>query len=217
MQATTSPLSSDEQEQETIKTYDRYAAEWAHEHSNRRAVGLGGVVEELQKVLPGGKILEVGAGGGSDGALLKEAGYAYVGTDASAGMVKAARETNPDLQFEQRSVYDLQGFSGQFDGFWASAVLLHIPKERIDEALQNIAAVVKPGGYGFISMKDGDRTEFEQREKLGRQEDRLFVYWPKEAFEKTLARNGFKVVWYEYQPMSERTNWHLFIVQNKSL
>lgn len=62
-------------------------------------------------------------------------------------------------------------------------------------------------------MKDGDKEIFEERTKSGRQENRVFVHWPREDFEKVLERNGFEVVYYEYSPISERSQWHRFIVR----
>lgn len=199
------------QEVETIQTYNKYAASWVDEHADRRVLKV--TVSKFKKFLSSGAILEIGSGGGSDAELLVAAGYRYFGTDASAGMVEAARAKHANLQFEQLSVYDLADLHRQFDGFWASAVLLHIPKQRIDEALQAISTVIRLGGVGFISMKDGEKEEFEKREKAGRHENRLFAYWRKDEFEKALKHNGFTVVDYTYESVNERTNWHKFIVR----
>ncbi len=204
-------MTDDSQESLTITTYDTYAESWALEHDDRFEYEV--LVKKYQQLLAQGSVLEIGAGGGSDARLLTDAGYEYYGTDASAGMVAMARRSQPDLHFEQVSVYDLQRLPRTFDGFWACAVLLHVPRTRIDEALHAIGIVTKPGAIGFISMKDGTEDVFEQRQKRGRQESRLFVYWTKDAFTAALDRNGFTVVEYEYSPQSERTKWHRFFVR----
>lgn len=197
-----------EQEAKTIETYDATASQWSQMHQ--------GAWEEtaahFSQLLPGGTVLEIGCGGGRDAANLIAQGLTYFGTDASLGMVAEARKAVPAGVFEQLNVYDLAKLKRQFDGFWACAVLLHIPKKRIDEALQAITAVLKPGAIGMITMKDGDREEFEVRDKDGAHEERLFVYWKKDDFSEVLARNGFKVLEYEYRPVSQRTNWHVFFV-----
>jgi SAM-dependent methyltransferase len=200
-----------DEEAATIQTYDTHAQAWADEHGDRRRNQP--TIEKLKRLVPRGTILEIGAGGGSDAALLTAAGYGYFGTDASVGMIRAARRTHPEQTFEQVNVYDLRQLQRQFDGFWASAVLLHLPKARIDEALQSIAAAIKPGGAGFISIKDGDEEVFEQRQKAGRQEDRLFTYWRKDEFKQVLRRNGFEVTDYQYVPEDERTQWHWWLVR----
>lgn len=201
-------------EDQTIATYDKYASDWAQEHSDRTE--LTALLNTFKQLLPQGSVLEIGAGGGSDAKGLAEAGYKYFGTDASMGMVEASRTNQPNLHFEQMSVYDLAQLKKQFDGFWASAVLLHIPRARVDEALQAINAVTAEQGIGYISMKDGTEEVFEERKKRDRQEKRIFTYWTKDDFTEALQRNGFEVVDYRYNPRSERTRWHLFFVKKIS-
>jgi SAM-dependent methyltransferase len=204
-------MTPDEQEAKTIETYDNSAEQWAvsHELVNDWA----GTAQEFKSHLPSGKILEIGCGGGRDAAELIKLGFEYVGTDASAGMVRVARAAvSGGASFEQLSVYDLSRLGVLFDGFWACAVLLHIPKIRIDEALSAITSVLKPGAVGMVSIKDGDGEDFEVRDKDGTHEERLFVYWKKADFETVLARNGLSVIKYDYRPVSARTNWHIFFV-----
>ena len=55
-------------------------------------------------------------------------GYDYTGTDISTGLLNEARKKVPGQSFYEMSVYDLDFPEGTFDGFWASAILLHIPK-----------------------------------------------------------------------------------------
>src|SRR6266568_1458858 len=204
-------MNKKELEAKTIQTYDADAKQWSASHT----IGNGwqAPIEKLKKLLPGGRIIEVGCGGGRDAAALIKAGYAYVGTDASAGMIGVAAAEVPGAVFQQLSVYDLRRLQTQFDGFWACAVLLHVPKARIDEALQALGSVLKPDAIGMISMKDGDREDFEVRDKNGAHQERLFVYWTKDAFTKKLAENGFSVLHYDYRPVSVRTKWHIFFVQ----
>ncbi|MGB4758673.1 MAG: class I SAM-dependent methyltransferase [Candidatus Saccharimonadales bacterium] len=173
----------------------------------------GGVAQEFKEFLPSGKVLEIGCGGGRDAATLVKLGFDYTGTDASAGMVGAAQQIVPHASFQQCDVYELAKLGRAFDGFWACAVLLHIPKSRIDEALQGIIGTVKQGAIGMISIKDGDSEEFEVRDIDGMHEERLFVYWKKDDFETVLSRNNLSVIQYKYRPVSKRTNWHIFIVR----
>ena len=42
--------------------------------------------EQFKKLLPSGKVLDVGCGGGRDALLIKNEGYEYVGVDLSAEM-----------------------------------------------------------------------------------------------------------------------------------
>lgn len=203
-------MNDDQKEAKTIETYDLTAASWAQSHA--KVNDWIWAAKRLKSFLPSGTILEIGCGGGRDAVDLLQLGYNYLGTDASAGMVQAARSAVPEAVFEQCNVYDLPKLKRVFDGFWACAVLLHIPRQRIDEALQAMSSVLKPGAVGLISMKDGNTDDFEVRDAHGGHEERLFVYWRREDFEKVLARNGFKVLEYTFKPVSKRTNWHIFFV-----
>lgn len=128
-------------------------------------------------------------------------------------MIDVCQTQLPMGRFQHVNVYDLATLNEQFDGFWACAVLLHIPKNRIDEALSAISAITEDNVTGMISIKDGDKTEFEIRDKAGAREERLFVYWKKDEFEEVLARNGFSVIDYTYRPVNTRTNWNVFFVR----
>lgn len=195
----------------TLAGYDRCAQSWADEHG-----APGYWAEEIarfQTLLPAGRILEIGAGAGRDAKELIKIGYRYVGTDISVGFLNVARRALPGHEFHEQSVYDLS-FPGQdpFDGFWASAVLLHIPKHRIDQALQRIKSVVRPGGVGFISLKDGTGEAVEVETVGGNELRRFFAYWSEPEFRSILARNGYTTQHYIYHPRSERTRWHCFLV-----
>ena len=203
-------MSSLDQEDQTIQTYHKYAESWAVDHP---LADYGSILAKLKELLPHGSVLEIGCGSGQDSEMLMQAGYDYLGTDAAQGMVDLASTRHPGTTFQHLNLYNLGRLKKQFDIFWCNAVLLHIPKRRIDEALHAISASVRVGGIGFLSMKDGDKEIFEERTKSGRQENRVFVHWPREDFEKVLERNGFEVVYYEYSPISERSQWHRFIVR----
>jgi ubiquinone/menaquinone biosynthesis C-methylase UbiE len=135
--------------------------------------------------------------------------------DVSEELLKVARERMPNQTFIQQSVYDLS-FPEKFDGFWASAVLLHIPKIRINEALRSIKSVIKPGAIGFISLKAGEGEQV-TKHKLNDSKglERLFVYWSKEDFTEVLNKNSFEILFYGYKPVSKSINWHMFIVRNQ--
>jgi hypothetical protein len=131
-------------------------------------------------------------------------------------MVSLARRNVPEAHFEQINLYDLRKLKVKFDGFWARAVYLHVPKSRINESLQSLNKCLKLNAIGMMSIKDGDREEFEVRDKEKMHEERLFVYWKKEEFIELLKVNGFQVVEYIYKPESERTNWHIMFLKKVS-
>lgn len=201
------------EEEITVKTYDEMAEAWVYEH---RTPGFWAAqIATFKKYLSGGKLLEIGSGGGRDAKELIEAGYEYVGTDVSAGLLQAARKINPGVEFLNQSVYELDFPEDSFDGFWASAVLLHIPKARIDEAMQSLNRVVRNGGVGFITVKqgEGEKIELEEAQTPGVHK-RLFSYYSEDEFKDILDRNKFEVLESYVKPTQGRTTWLVFFVQN---
>src|SRR3990172_7698795 len=116
-------------ERETIRYYDKTASQWASQHLTHK---FWGRMTTFYKLLPKGKVIEIGCGGGRDAKDYLIGRYDYVGTDASGGLLNEASKRNPNCKFLKRSVYDLDFPENSFDGFWASAVLLHIPKGKIN-------------------------------------------------------------------------------------
>ena len=199
-----------EEEKLTKKAYDNSAAAWATYFN--AAEGWKDELKKFHKLLPNGRILEIGAGTGRDAENLVNLGYDYTGTDISDELLKKAREKLPQQKFIQMSLYNLK-FPEKFDGFWASAVLLHIPKNKVDRALQKIKSTQKKNAIGFISIKDGKGNEFSDREMGGINTTRFFEYWSRQDFEKVLKKNGYKVMNYDYRTVTKNTQWHMFIVR----
>lgn len=201
------------EEETTKKAYDKNAQAWVDSTKLGAHYDWQPELHRFHQLLPRGSVLEIGMGNGEEGVKFLEMGYKYVGTDISKNMLKIARKKLPKQQLFLTSVHDLS-FSEKFDGFWACAVLLHIPKLRMSDALKRIKSVIKTGAIGFISLKDG-QGEGLQRDIIGGAVfNRYFSYWSKTEFANLLKESGFDIIDYHYQPVSEKTRWHCFFVKN---
>ncbi len=199
------------EEETTVETYDQIASIWVNNYSPSGF--WSAELKKFHELLPTGKILEIGAGGTRDAKELLALGYKYIGTDISSKLLDVARRGLPDQKFYQQSVYKLS-FPKKFDGFWASKVLLHLPKSRINEALQQIRSVVRPGGVGFISLIAGEGEELRQETwDDGSRHKRYFAYYFKNEFTDVLKRNGYEVLDYNFRPETKRLRWHCFFVK----
>lgn len=198
------------EEELTLNFYNQVPRQWSESHNQPGYWKMG--MELFRQLLPSGHILEIGSGGGRDAKELIALGYKYTGTDISTGLLEVARQALPGQTFVQQSVYELS-FYEPFDGFWASAVLLHIPRLRIHEALTRIRQTQRVGAVGFISVKDGNGEGVEVETIDGLELARHFTYWDREGFQLVLEENGFEVVDYIYTPRSARTRWHSFFVR----
>lgn len=195
----------------TKESYDSVSQKWHDTHSTSRFWREN--FDKFFDLLPEGRLLEVGCGAGRDAQELIAQGYDYVGTDISMAQVEQARKNNPGATFEQASLYDLD-FPEPFDGFWAAAVLIHVPKDRIDEALEAIKKNMKTRAIGFLAMKEGEGERMEVKDYL---EDTpyFFAYWQRDEFREVLARHGMTSLHEDYIPMSERTKWLTYIVRSE--
>ena len=200
-----------QEEELTIETYDTNAKVWAKKHS---VPGFWAKeIATFRKLLPKGKILEIGAGGGRDAQELIKLGYNYTGIDVSRGLLAEASKLNPQARFVIKSIYDLDFPRDSFDGFWTSATLLHIPKNRIKIALRKIHYVIRPNGIGFISIKQGRGEKIVEDESEMPGEKRLFVYYSQKGFKNILEKNGYRIIKSYLVPMSERTTWIIYFVK----
>lgn len=194
----------------TKESYDSVSQKWHDTHSTSRFWGEN--FDKFFELLPEGKLLEIGCGAGRDAQELIAQGYDYVGTDISKAQIEQARKNNPGAIFEQASLYDLN-FPEQFDGFWAAAVLIHVPKSRIDEALEAIKRNIKTKAIGFLAMKEGDGERVESKDYLDNTQY-FFAYWQRDEFRKVLECHGMTSLHEDYIPMGERTKWLTYIVRN---
>ncbi|MHB8442873.1 MAG: class I SAM-dependent methyltransferase [Patescibacteria group bacterium] len=162
---------------------------------------------------PAKKIIDVGSGGGRDSLELSNT-YDYVGIDISRGLIKEAKKTNPSAVFLNQSMYNIKFPDNNFDGFLASASLLHIPKEKIGIVLKSIYRVMKTGGIGLISIKQGTGEKMiEEKMKSGYTSQRFFSFYEKQEFTDLLKQNGFEVIHISRKKASTKTTWLIFLVK----
>ncbi|ODR82245.1 ubiquinone biosynthesis methyltransferase UbiE [Haladaptatus sp. W1] len=144
---------------ETIATYQSVADEYRELHADR--TGVEGIVERfltaVEGVAEGGaRIADVGCGPGWESATFAERGHEVVGIDLTPNFLRAAREVAPAADFAQMDMRRLGFESDSFDGLWACASFLHVPREDAPDTLETFRRVLRPGGVCLLSVKHGD-------------------------------------------------------------
>ena len=99
-------------------------------------------------------ILDFGCGSGRDAKAFLEAGYNVDAVDGSFKLCEAATKYT-GIPVKQMRFEDLDA-NGRYDGIWACASILHLPKPELSEIIKKIAAALKPNGILYTSFKYGD-------------------------------------------------------------
>ncbi len=126
---------------------DRFFQNTAH-------IDVNHLYEPFLKLLePGAHILEAGCGSGRDAKAFLERGYQVTAFDGSAKMVQLAAEYT-GLPVQHMTFQEMD-FSGEFDGLWANASLLHVPLNELPDVFQKCIAALKIGGIWYAGFKEG--------------------------------------------------------------
>lgn len=134
----------------------------------------------LHYVPRGGRILDAGCGSGRDAKAFAERGYEVEAFDASAEMVRMSSE-HTGLPVQQMT-FEQVHWDKHFDGIWASASLLHVPRSDLTHIIAKLRQALKRDGILYLSFKYGT----DEREKDGRR----FTDMDEEALQTELRQAG---------------------------
>ncbi|WNJ92192.1 class I SAM-dependent methyltransferase [Bosea sp. 685] len=144
-------------------TLDFYAAE-AQAYAGRSRAAEHARIAAFAAALPaGGSVLELGCGGGQDSEALLARGFAVTPTDGSPELAsQAARRLGRPVEV---LLFEDLDESDAFDGVWANACLLHVPRQALSAIIGKVQAALKPSGVFYASFKAGTA---EGRDRFGR-------------------------------------------------
>jgi SAM-dependent methyltransferase len=135
----------------------------ANAYAERKPPVTGKLTQFLAELPPGGRILELGCGAGYQAEAMLAAGFDVEATDGSPELAAEAsrRLGRPvaTMLFHELDAVDA------YDGVWAYACLLHVPRDDLAGVLRLVWRALRPGGLFYASFKSG---EGEGRDKLAR-------------------------------------------------
>lgn len=99
-------------------------------------------------------ILDFGCGSGRDTKYFMEAGMKVDAIDGSEEMCRIASEYT-GIEVQQMMFQELDA-RDQYDGIWACASILHLPKNDLKSVLQKMATALKKHGIIYTSFKYGE-------------------------------------------------------------
>lgn len=193
----------------TISTYNKMAKEYDEETVDFWDRFPRSILDKFVNLVSG-KILDIGAGPGRDGLLLKNSGLDVVCLDASTEMVKIAKERG--LVSIEGDFLDLPFENGSFDGVWSYTSLLHIPKSEVESAFKEISRVLNTGGVLGLGLIEGEKELY--RESSGMNMERWFSFYTKEEIRNLFLKFEFEEVFFhEFRPNNK--NYLNFIAIKK--
>ncbi|TSC61703.1 MAG: methyltransferase family protein, partial [Parcubacteria group bacterium Gr01-1014_106] len=134
------------------ETYNRIGEEWHRDHQ-KDDWWVEGTDRFVSLLRPNALVLDVGCGGGTKSKYLMQKGLRVVGIDFSEKMVEIAQREVPTGTFHVCDLRDIGTLEHQFDGIFAQAVLLHVPKIEIPQTLTGMVGKLASGGYLYIAVK----------------------------------------------------------------
>lgn len=109
-----------------------------------------GMEETTQRTL---RILDLGCGSGRDSKAFRDMGFDVVSIDGSKELSELASEyLGYRVICTTFQEYEPEGI---FDGIWACSTLLHLSIDEIKYVMKKYTAVLREGGYFYVSFKYG--------------------------------------------------------------
>lgn len=176
----------------TIQTYrenfDKYVARTGTEPRGE----FKELLDSFASCLPEkGSILEIGSASGRDARYLASKSFNVTCTD----VIPEALQRLSEQGFET-AVFDFRDdpkpeWIGKFNGVLANASLLHAPQPIFENALKNIATMLRPRGVFAFSLKAGEGEEI-TLEKMDA--PRYFRYHSEPEIRRILTGLSFKIL-----------------------
>ena len=115
---------------------------------------MSALQKEFLEMLPaGGRILDLGCGPGRDTRLFLERGFRVTAVDGSEELCRLAEAFTGHPVIHSTFQEFRPGES--YDGIWACASLLHLPKEEIVRVIERLSPFLREGGVFYMSFKYG--------------------------------------------------------------
>lgn len=108
-------------------------------------------------------------------------------------MIELAKKGVPSATFRKMDIADLKFQENSFDGVWASASLLHLPKNRINKVLNKIFDILTEKGVLYISLKEGSGEKNIQDYRYGGVE-KFYSYYELDEIKSLLEGTGFDIL-----------------------
>jgi SAM-dependent methyltransferase len=192
----------------TLQFYRQNAEAYAQREITSRHARLS---KFLALLPPGAAILELGCGAGGDSAEMLARGFDVTPTDGSPEMAEVASR-RLGRPVKTLLFHDLDAVAA-YDGIWANACLLHVPREQLAHVLSLVWRAIKPGGAFYASYKSGDG---DGRDTLNRYYNYPAEDWLRAAYAQSGAWPDLSIETGEVRGFDDAMAKMFFVLARKS-
>ena len=196
-------------DEETLQFYRGNADAYAKRTFTSRQARLTAFLALLP---PGACILELGCGAGGDTAEMLARGFNVRATDGSPEMADVASRrlgrTVETLLFHNLAEVEA------YDGVWANACLLHVPRNELADIVGLIWRALKPEGVFYASYKTGDAAG---RDTLNRYYNYPSPDWLRATYAEAGKWSSLSIESGEVKGFDDKMAPMLFVVARKCL
>ena len=175
----------------TIKVYEEGAQTFLKRWMARRKGSSALLTEWMAGFSRGAPVLDLGCGGGQDAQVLRRKGFRVAGMDLTAAFLRIAREAVPSLPLVRADMRELPFRAASFDGVWAAASLIHLPKADATCVLKALRLLAKPGARLAATLTYGTKSGLLTK---GWMPGRYFARWKKDELARAMRHAGWQVL-----------------------
>ena len=196
-------------------TYNKIAKDWHKDHQSDDwwVEGTDAFISFLKQ---GDLVLDVGCAGGFKSKYLINKGLSVLGIDFSENLIEIAKKEVSGAEFLVMDMREVNTLHQKFDGIFAQASLLHLPKKETPEIIKKFFANLKSGGYLYVAVKGArdniSEEEVKEENDYGYSYERFFSYYTTDEIKKYFADAGFEIV---YENISEVSSTWIQIIGRK--
>jgi 2-polyprenyl-3-methyl-5-hydroxy-6-metoxy-1,4-benzoquinol methylase len=201
-----------------IKTFYNLVAERTADEWYSNNLLLPSIREFLSLMPSNPRILDLGCGPGYESMRLHDEGADVLGIDFSEENVRIAKERCKSCQFEVMDFTNLDQRFGHFDGVFASASLIHIPPNKIEDVFMRISEILNDRGFLLASLRDGEGINESMSDLTvdGRKLRRTVYQYTKEQIVNYSEKNGLVFIKEGYLDSSlQEYGWKSYIFQKR--
>jgi SAM-dependent methyltransferase len=197
---------------DTIKVYNQIVDTYICENEDR--VHMKQDIDKFALLMPkNASVIDLGCGVGFDSRDLKAIrnDLCITGIDNSEEMLNQFQKITNSIPFVNKNMLSVDFEVSTLNGVWMNASLLHLTKDEAKILLRKINNWLKPGGYLYLWLKQGEGEKDVPASKYGRDDlSRFYSFYTENELKEILTGLGYTVESIETEERRSETWIKLF-------